>query len=401
MKIKYIYLFFFFVILGFLGISAFTSNPGDEKIPNIKFSHSLHIEITDCASCHTAVIESTELKSGLLPNHENCSVCHDVEDEKTCTTCHLNGNYEAFEEKESKVYFNHSFHLNDQKLQCDNCHKGFADVDYSFQAAQPFPIMENCYSCHNGKSVAANSCESCHISTVNLIPQNHKVADFSRSHKFDASALNANCVMCHDNSSCQECHVGTTMITEANNPVDFYQPYVPNNFTDGVKQQQITRVHELNYRFIHGIDSKGKTSECQTCHQVETFCSECHQSESSDFAFSGIVPTSHLKSNFITIGVGTGGGEHSILARRDIESCVSCHDVQGADPTCITCHTDTDGIKGTNPKTHPSGFMSDTHGDWHDSPASVCYNCHTTASPSTPAGVGFCGYCHGSDGGDN
>lgn len=401
MKIKYIYLFFFFVILGFLGISAFTSNPEDEKTPNIKFSHSLHVEITDCASCHTAVAESTELKSGLLPNHDNCSVCHDVEDEKTCTTCHLNGNYEGFEEKESKVYFNHSFHLNDQKLQCDNCHKGFAEVDYSFQAAQPFPIMENCYSCHNGQTAASNACENCHISTVNLIPENHKAANFSRAHKFDASALNANCVMCHDNSSCQECHVGTTMITEANNPVDFYQPYVPNNFTDGVKQQQITRVHELNYRFIHGIDSKGKTSECQTCHQIETFCGECHQSENSDFAFTGIVPSSHLKNNFTTIGVGTGGGEHSILARRDIESCVSCHDVQGADPTCITCHTDTDGIKGTNPKTHPSGFMSDTHGDWHDNQASVCYNCHTTASPSTPPGVGFCGYCHGSDGGDN
>jgi len=401
MKIKYIYLFFFFVILGFIGISAFTSNPENEKIPNIKFSHSLHVEITDCASCHTAVIESTELKSGLLPNHDNCSVCHDVEDEKSCTTCHLNGNYEGFEEKESKVYFNHNFHLNDQKLQCDQCHKGFAEVDYSFQAAQPFPIMENCYSCHSGQSAASNACESCHISTVNLIPENHKVSDFSRSHKFDASALNANCVMCHDNSSCQECHVGTTMITEANNPVDFYQPYVPNNFIDGIKQQQISRVHELNYRFIHGIDSKGKTSECQTCHQIETFCSECHQSENSDFAFSGIVPSSHLKNNFVTIGVGTGGGEHSLLARRDIENCVSCHDVQGADPTCITCHTDTDGIKGTNPKTHPSGFMSDTHGDWHDSPASVCYNCHTTASPSTPAGVGFCGYCHGTDGGDN
>ena len=61
--------------------------------------------------------------------------------------------------------------------------------------------------------------------------------------------------------------------------------------------------------------------------------------------------------DFTTIGVGTGGGEHATLARRDIERCISCHDVQGADPTCITCHLDSDGIKGTNPKTHPAGFM--------------------------------------------
>lgn len=398
MKIKYLYLFILFVIIGFLSITGFSSNLEGEKIPNIKFSHSLHVEITDCASCHISVVESTEQKSGLLPKHDNCSICHDVADEQTCTTCHLAGNYEGFDEKESKVFFNHSFHLNEQKLECENCHKGLSEVDYSFQASQPSPVMANCYSCHDGLSAASNACESCHISTVNLVPENHKVADFPRSHKFDSASLDANCVMCHDNASCQECHVGTTMITEANTAINFYQPYSPTDFIDGVKQQQITKVHELNYRFIHGIDSKDKTSECQTCHQIETFCSECHQSEDSDFSISGIVPSSHLKFNFVTIGTGTGGGEHSILAKRDIESCVSCHDVQGADPTCITCHTDTDGIKRTNPKTHPGGFMSDTQGDWHDSQGSVCYNCHTNASPSTPAGIGFCGYCHGSEG---
>ena len=87
---------------------------------------------------------------------------------------------------------------------------------------------------------------------------------------------------------------------------------------------------------------------------VETFCVECHQSENEDFAFGGIVPASHLKTTFKTIGVGSGGGDHATLAKRDIERCMACHDVNGADPTCITCHFDADGIKGTNPKTHPA-----------------------------------------------
>ena len=69
---------------------------------------------------------------------------------------------------------------------------------------------------------------------------------------------------------------------------------------------------------------------------------------------------------------------------------------QGADPTCLTCHVDNDGIKGTNPKTHPGGFMKDAHGDWHSDPGSVCFNCHVGASPQSPSGIGFCGYCHGS-----
>lgn len=125
-------------------------------------------------------------------------------------------------------------------------------------------------------------------------------------------------------------------------------------------------MHDLNYRFTHRIDSKGKTFECQSCHQVETFCANCQAAENTDFAVRGIIPASHLKPNFFTIAVGIGGGEHAILARRDIERCTSCHDVNGSDPTCITCHLDSDGIKGTNPKTHARGFMKNENGDWHE-----------------------------------
>jgi hypothetical protein len=83
------------------------------------------------------------------------------------------------------------------------------------------------------------------------------------------------------------------------------------------------------------------------------------------------------------------------MAHRDIESCISCHDVQGADPTCISCHLDNDGIKGTNAKTHPANFMMDEHGDWHDNEGSICFNCHTVILSTAQSGNGFCGYCHG------
>jgi len=187
------------------------------------------------------------------------------------------------------------------------------------------------------------------------------------------------------------------MISENNTARDFYTPYSPHKFIDNTKQQNISRVHDLNYRFTHGIDLKGKTSECQTCHQTETFCAQCHDSGSQDFALEGNVPSSHKTLNFVTIGVGTGGGQHAILARRDIERCASCHDVQGADQNCILCHVDNDGIKGTNPKTHARSFRSDTeNGDWHSDRGSVCYSCHTDANarPDGIKGVGFCGYCH-------
>ena len=397
-KLKVLYLFVFLGFVIFLLVGAFSSQKGDKPNTNegrIKFSHSLHNELVDCQTCHSAVSESVSLKDPLFPNHDNCGECHEVDDDKECNTCHYDDNYEALVKSESGLLFNHKIHLTNKDTNCESCHKGLSEVDNSWQSPGAHPPMETCYTCHNDKTVASNACESCHISTVNLMPQDHKVVSFAKNHKFAAQEFNANCVMCHDNQSCEDCHVATTGITETNTLNDFYQPYYPSNFVDGAKVQAINRVHELNYRFSHGIDSRGKTSECQTCHQVETFCVECHQAENEDFAFGGIVPASHLKTTFKMIGVGSGGGDHATLAKRDIERCMACHDVNGADPTCITCHFDADGIKGTNPKTHPASFMRDEHGDWHNDYNSVCYNCHTSSSPQSQSGMGFCGYCHG------
>ena len=401
MKIKHTYSLLAVSIIAFLSLTAFFGKGSSDSEMNgnknlINFSHSFHKDIAECSDCHSAVLESTSLQDRLLPNHDNCGNCHEVDNENECATCHKDDTYEPLVQTKSKLIFNHKEHLA-RGLKCDQCHKDFTSIDYSDEAVQKVPPMEMCVTCHNPESNAPNFCENCHISTANLIPQNHVTATFISDHKFLAQSVDANCVMCHDNSTCEECHVSTSVLTEKNTPDDFYQPYMPSRGTDGTKQQVIGRVHELNYRFIHGIDANNKVDECQTCHQIETFCANCHQSEIADFSLGGIAPLSHLKPDFITIGVGTGGGEHAILARRDIESCTSCHDVQGADPVCLTCHMDSDGIKGTDPRTHEFGFMRDEHGDWHDSMGSICYNCHINASPTSTPGIGFCGYCHGGD----
>ena len=396
--IKNLYIVVSLIAITFLLFAAFLAQDSDPLKSNkdlINFSHSLHSDLVECSECHSSVSESMSLKDRLLPNHDNCVDCHDVEDEEGCSTCHINDNYEALIQKESQLIFNHKIH-GFLEVTCTDCHKGLEKVDYSFESSEVNPPMEICAGCHNEVKIASNACESCHISTYNLSPQNHRSNDFTRAHKFSAWEVNANCMMCHDNTTCQDCHVATTGITEMNLPDDFYAPYYPSNSIDGAKQQALLKVHgDFNYRYSHGIDAKGKTTECQSCHQVETFCANCHQSENRDFALSGIVPSSHLQPDFKTLGVGTGGGQHARLAKRDIERCTSCHDVQGADPTCIVCHLDTDGIKGTNPKTHATNFMSSEKGDWHDTQGSICYNCHTSATPQSPQTSGFCNYCHG------
>ncbi|MBK8553487.1 MAG: hypothetical protein IPL53_21445 [Ignavibacteria bacterium] len=53
---------------------------------------------------------------------------------------------------------------------------------------------------------------------------------------------------------------------------------------------------------------------------------------------TGIAPSSHQQPNFATMDVGSGGGLHSRLARRDIESCQSCHDAAGSGFVAFRCH---------------------------------------------------------------
>lgn len=403
MKSKNLYIMVSLLVVALLSGSFIKQESTEEAKKNkelIKFSHQFHINEAevDCASCHTSAAESRMLKDKLLPTKEDCASCHDVDDEENCNLCHYEDVYEPLVQPAFKIIFDHKFHLSEQKVECETCHAGLNEVDYGFESAGVFPSMETCASCHSSQSIATNACEACHTETVNLFPEDHKIADFRRAHKFNAEDADANCIMCHDQNFCEDCHVSTIAIDETNSAKDFYVPYSPYNYKDGLKRQTIQLAHELNYRYTHGIDAVGKASECQTCHQTETFCVECHNSELGDFNIEGVMPKTHLIPNFTTIGVGSGGGEHAVLAQRDIESCQSCHDVEGADPNCITCHIDNDGVKGTNPKTHPIGFMQDVSGDWCVSDDSMCYSCHITANATTGVpGIGFCGYCHGSN----
>ena len=400
MKIKFLYSGAFILILSFLFFTGFVVNEDrtEENKKRINFSHQLHAEMTDCASCHSNVEESKSLTDNLLPEgHESCESCHDVEDDENCAMCHVDETYEPLvRSAASSLIFSHKYHLEEYELECTECHKGLDEVDYSYESKNVNPPMMQCYQCHDNQKIATNECEACHISTADLLPQDHKQVSFLQNHKFKVDSKDAQCAMCHGDSFCQACHAATTGLDEANLSDDFYTPYQPHNYIDNAKEQKIMRVHDFNYRYTHGIDANTNSSSCLSCHNRETFCNECHQVEGGDFALEGMVPESHQDPNFTTFGRGTGGGEHAVLAKRNIESCAACHDPAGADPNCILCHTDSDGIEGTNPKTHETGFMSGEQGDWHTDQGSLCYNCHLDANarPGGQFGQGFCGYCH-------
>ncbi|RMD49339.1 MAG: cytochrome C, partial [Ignavibacteria bacterium] len=304
MKIKYIYISSLLISFIFLATTVSLSQEANRDHSKlIKFSHKNHLMMVtdDCTDCHADVPESENISDNLIPTMDNCASCHDVEDDEECGTCHYEDVYEPLENRISPVRFNHKFHLSEQNKTCTDCHKGLDKVDYSMQSPNVFPAMDVCADCHNSSKTATDACDACHYSTVDLFPESHKVADFETSHKFLAQDADANCYVCHETESfCEDCHVSTVRIDETNTAKDFYVPYSPHNYKDGVKQQVITRRHDLNYVYSHGIDAIGKTTECQTCHQKETFCTECHEGENGDFRVEGIMPKSHLVSNFTT-----------------------------------------------------------------------------------------------------
>lgn len=364
----------------------------------IKFDHKLHS--TDaaikCEDCHTKAVNSTQSKDNLNPKKENCSGCHDVKDEKQCSLCHYDGVYKKLKASKNELIFSHKQHFMMEGKTCLDCHQQMNNVKYAKDNLLAFPSMESCYSCHSTQK-ASNNCESCHKNLTNLIPKNHLAANFLNEHKIsNLTSEKNNCMMCHSDNFCQACH--SPIGFKGNNSKDgFYAPYYTKENAvrlDRTALQKLTTAHSLNYKFTHGLDANQKSFECKTCHSAENFCANCHMNGGE--LVTGIMPTSHQVAGFTTIGVNTGGGLHSYLAKKDIDACASCHDVEGKDPSCVKCHFDNDGIKGTNPKTHEAGFMRDEKGIWHDTEGANCYSCHTdpNAKPNGVKTRGFCSYCH-------
>lgn len=354
----------------------------------IKFNHQAHSEELSCVDCHDKVGDLEVLSDDLLPEKESCTSCHDVEDEENCTLCHYEDTFEPLDYIEGDIQFSHKSHAAEGK--CVRCH-------VEKQGENIFvgnPAMNYCYNCHKDSNESENDCLTCHKSNDYLVPEFHNRIDFANDHSTYSSS---NCSMCHSEEFCSDCHVSTGL--NINGEIaNSYSILSPAQSKNPNKMFKLQKVHTMDFRFTHGIEARGKVNDCYTCHQSETFCVECHEANGLNPGGNSLTPLSHLVSNFVTIGVGTGGGEHAKFARGDIESCASCHDTQGNDPNCILCHIDPDGIKGTNPSTHKNSFMSDSDGDWHNSEHSICFNCHTdpNARPNGTGGNGFCGYCHGS-----
>ncbi|MDQ7053387.1 MAG: cytochrome c3 family protein [candidate division KSB1 bacterium] len=364
-------------------------DPVSQWAKTSRFSHKLHITEAEveCSACHPMAEDSQSAEDFLLPTMDECSECHDVEDEDECATCHgEEEEIETFDQPVRTITFNHKIHIA-RELSCETCHKGLEESEAPTTAT--LPSMMTCIGCHDG-SAAPPACQTCHANPENLRPASHKQVDWYKEHKRQVRTTSpeSTCSACHTENDCQTCHAEASLqMTKGL----FLRPLSEDRILSfGTKVMVKQTFHDLNYRFIHAIDFRSKRADCFSCHNQQTFCTDCHE-KNQEAGFRSPVPLTHRSPDFVRIGVGSGGGLHATLGKRDIETCAACHDLEGADPVCITCHVDRTPGKGNDPKTHPSGFRND-EGDWHHDSASLCFQCHTNTQK---AGLGFCGYCHG------
>jgi hypothetical protein len=312
----------------------------EDRSKLLKFSHSFHIDQgIACADCHHEAPASTMSSDNLIGDHQSCQSCHEEQISSECTFCHTApDDIKAIANPPRELIFSHAKHTTDRSIACETCHSGLAQVEYSSHANMP--SMDQCVRCHTNERVSV-TCETCHTNFTSLVPEDHLRRDFRRDHKMivRVGMTEATCATCHAESFCQDCHSGAELSgfgTGRNLGTDV----TPRSSTkDSPKQLKLQQVHRLNFRFTHGADAKAKVADCNSCHEPQTFCADCHQA-GGNITQGKFMPADHRTAGFVTIGRGTGGGLHAQLGRRDIESCIACHDAQGADPTCMRCHAE-------------------------------------------------------------
>jgi hypothetical protein len=311
----------------------------------IKFSHAFHIKEAgiECATCHAAAQTSKTSSDNLHANHDNCITCHEEQVTNTCGYCHSSpDNIASRITPARELKFSHEQHLSLKDVECKACHANVESAETV--TAQLLPEMAACNTCHNNRNVT-NTCESCHTDFAALIPVDHRRSDFRRNHRDQArlGALETDCQSCHTETFCQQCHQGLGLKKFGRTDLSA-DPSPKRSTKDSPNQTVLQNVHELNYRFTHGIDAKGRSAECASCHSTQEFCVQCHDA-GGNVTQARFKPSSHSVPGFTTIGRGSGGGLHAEEARRDIENCISCHDVEGRDPSCMTCHAESGSVR--------------------------------------------------------
>ncbi|MFH0765354.1 MAG: hypothetical protein V2A61_02930 [Calditrichota bacterium] len=261
----------------------------------IKFSHARHASEASlaCGECHK---DPGKAAAGQrpMPRHAECESCHDVTRVDNCGQCHLNPANPLRMPSPSINYadFAHKTHLA-ANISCVVCHG--AQVN---SGAEPtLPVMSDCQRCHL-QAQAPLACERCHQGQRPQ-PVDHQLGSWPQDHGLEARLQTSDCSACHAPQTCDQCHQGINLYGTPHPPTWIFNHFAESSFG----------------------------GECLSCHETRRFCVDCHRVS---------LPPPH--------GFGLDyanpqtGGAHATDAESFPETCLSCHDVGNADPTCARCH---------------------------------------------------------------
>jgi hypothetical protein len=227
------------------------------------------------------------------------------------------------------------------------------------------PTMASCIECHRDGGEERH-CSDCHIARLGglletrfehgeLVPHRDGLGDahgpgFARDHKQEARQVGATCTACHNRSECLDCHQGVVK------PMDF---------------------HRGNYLLAHAVEAKRGRPDCTACHRYETFCVGCHEREGLGTRAASPFDASDPLKRFHPIGwssQGPGPNLHAQAARRNINSCASCH----REEDCLQCHSAEPG-NAVRASPHPIGWRGSARCRALDrGNRRMCLRCHIT-----------------------
>jgi hypothetical protein len=352
---KRTFVFTSLLVAAVVGIALLLSSARDLAAggDGITFSHAIHKDQVECSTCHPAG-DSDLATDDLLPKPSMCVDCHDEADVRGYWSLDESVDLASYVRpvKDNRLYFSHKNHAGGLEMTCAECHVGVEE-----DAGSGLPSMDLCSRCHNNADATApvvssaakfakvipatNQCEACHTTLAGLHPQNHRSPSFLQEHgKFAMNGeADRDCASCHSQSFCQECHTPTNAVPgEPGKDVFYIDGWPRGEKIDDERQLTVQKAHPLGYAYTHGFDARAKSTRCETCHEQESFCAPCHEN-GYDATGTRIVPQSHQLAGFALVGGGKAQNRHGKLAVMDIESCVTCHNVEGGDPVCAACHS--------------------------------------------------------------
>jgi hypothetical protein len=386
----------------------------------VRFSHPAHRvavaatgDSTSCQTCH-AVRDAATRMSVAGPNPGRCVGCHanssnrHIAPDAPCRTCHVPIAAQANLPVQRIARFPKPDWHDDS---------GFAGNHGRVPSAQE----ASCAICH-----ARESCERCHANAdrVPLIaslardariatlaatreaayeaPVSHRDRDWRLEHGRKALESTGACANCHTQSSCSACHAsgnGTSRsailalpapdprgrlgvraerMARPFHPADIVsrhgtlaaggdltcmQCHTEQTCSGCHAAQDSRRFHADNFVERHAVDVFASAADCQSCHNTERFCRDCH-------ARTGVASSGRMNAAFHD-GKATWVLSHGQAARTGMESCASCH----RQVDCVRCHSASGGW-GVNP--HRAGFRA---GALSARNASSCQWCHLGALP--------------------